>query len=59
LLFARDQEGWVHVATPDNNLQPKTGWTLVSLIEAQKENAANAEQEKLAENKPESAKHSA
>ncbi|TWC29625.1 sodium/proton antiporter (CPA1 family) [Pseudomonas sp. SJZ079] len=59
LLFARDREGWVHVATPDNSVQPKTGWTLVSLIEAQKENAAIAEQDSLAENKPESAKHSA
>jgi CPA1 family monovalent cation:H+ antiporter len=58
LLFARDREGWVHVVTPDNNVQPKTGWTLVSLIEAQKENAVNADQENLAETTPESAKHS-
>ncbi|HDS1767578.1 MULTISPECIES: cation:proton antiporter [Pseudomonas] len=33
LLFARDDHGWVHVASPDNPLQPQPGWTLVALIE--------------------------
>ncbi|HEN8728171.1 TPA: sodium:proton antiporter [Pseudomonas putida] len=33
LLFARDGHGWVHVASPDNPLQPQPGWTLVALIE--------------------------
>ena len=33
LLFARDGQGWVHVASPDNPLQPQPGWTLVALIE--------------------------
>ncbi|WP_043204017.1 cation:proton antiporter [Pseudomonas putida] len=33
LLFARDGHGWVHVASPDNPLQPQQGWTLVALIE--------------------------
>ena len=34
LLFARDREGHVHVATPEEQLQPQTGWTLVALVEA-------------------------
>jgi len=34
LLFARDREGRVHVATPEEQLQPQTGWTLVAMIEA-------------------------
>ena len=34
LLFARDREGRVHVATPEEQLQPQTGWTLVALVEA-------------------------
>lgn len=33
LLFARDGQGWVHVASPDDPLQPQPGWTLVALIE--------------------------
>ncbi|HFL7937404.1 TPA: cation:proton antiporter [Pseudomonas putida] len=33
LLFAHDGHGWVHVASPDNPLQPQPGWTLVALIE--------------------------
>ncbi|WP_049275612.1 cation:proton antiporter [Pseudomonas putida] len=33
LLFARDGHGWVHVASPDNPLQPQPRWTLVALIE--------------------------
>ena len=33
LLFARDDHGWVHVASPDNSLAPQPGWTLVALIE--------------------------
>lgn len=33
LLFARDGQGWVHVASPDNPLQPQPGWILVALIE--------------------------
>ncbi|MGF6392634.1 cation:proton antiporter [Pseudomonas plecoglossicida] len=32
LLFARDQHGWVHVASPDATLLPQPGWTLVALI---------------------------
>ncbi|MDA7085418.1 sodium:proton antiporter [Pseudomonas sp. SA3-5] len=47
LLFARDREGWVHVATPGHNLQPQTGWTLVSLIETQTANTAGAEHNSL------------
>ncbi|WP_194791681.1 cation:proton antiporter [Pseudomonas sp. UFMG81] len=33
LMFARDNHGWVHVASPDHPLQPQPGWTLVALIE--------------------------
>lgn len=33
LLFARDGQGWVHVASPDNPLKPQPGWTLVALVE--------------------------
>ena len=33
LLFARDANGWVHVASPDNPLTPQSGWTLVALVE--------------------------
>lgn len=47
LLFARDREGWVHVATSGHNLQPQTGWTLVSLIETQTASTAGAEQNSL------------
>ena len=32
LLFARDNSGWVHVVTPDSELKPGTGWTLLALI---------------------------
>lgn len=41
LMFARDNHGWVHVATPEHPLQPQPGWTLVALIEP--ENKAQAE----------------
>lgn len=41
LMFARDNHGWVHVATPEHALQPQPGWTLVALIEP--ENKAQAE----------------
>ncbi|WP_256816280.1 cation:proton antiporter [Pseudomonas guariconensis] len=34
LLFARDSNGWVHVASPDSPLKPQPGWTLVALVEA-------------------------
>lgn len=33
LLFAREPNGWVHVVTPEQELQPQKGWTLVALIE--------------------------
>jgi hypothetical protein len=33
LLFARDEHGWVHVASADEPLQPQAGWTLVALVE--------------------------
>ena len=32
LLFARDKTGWVHVLTPDSDLKPGAGWTLLALI---------------------------
>lgn len=32
LLFARDQNGWVHVVTPQSELKPVAGWTLLALI---------------------------
>jgi NhaP-type Na+/H+ or K+/H+ antiporter len=35
LLFARDDSGWVHVATPDSPLKPSAGWTLLALIQPQ------------------------
>ncbi|MDZ4020434.1 cation:proton antiporter [Pseudomonas sichuanensis] len=41
LMFARDNHGWVHVATPEHPLQPQPGWTLLALIEP--ENKAQAE----------------
>lgn len=37
LLFARDANGWVHVACPDTPLTPQAGWTLVSLIDPQRQ----------------------
>lgn len=33
LLFARDGNGWMHVATPDEPLNPQPGWTLLALVE--------------------------
>ncbi|MBV6825120.1 sodium:proton antiporter [Pseudomonas sp. PD9R] len=33
VLFARDDSGWVHVATSDSGLKPGAGWTLVALIQ--------------------------
>ncbi|MFO6277570.1 sodium:proton antiporter, partial [Pseudomonas aeruginosa] len=35
LLFARDPNGRMHVATPQSTLAPGTGWTLLSLIDAE------------------------
>lgn len=35
LLFARDTSGWVHVVTPESDLKPGPGWTLLALIQAQ------------------------
>ena len=32
LLFARDSTGWVHVVTPESELKPGAGWTLLALI---------------------------
>ena len=32
LLFARDHNSWVHVVTPDSDLKPGAGWTLLALI---------------------------
>ena len=32
LLFARDSSGWVHVVTPQSDLKPEAGWTLLALI---------------------------
>ncbi|HGY9626225.1 sodium:proton antiporter [Pseudomonas juntendi] len=37
VLFARDANGWVHVASPDAPLKPQPGWTLVALVEADRE----------------------
>lgn len=33
LLFARDPNGWLHVATPEQPLKPTSGWTLIALVE--------------------------
>ncbi|MCP1516632.1 hypothetical protein J2Y74_000942 [Pseudomonas migulae] len=35
LLFARNDSGWVHVATPDSPLKPSAGWSLLALIQPQ------------------------
>ena len=32
LLFARDSSSWVHVVTPQSDLKPEAGWTLLALI---------------------------
>ena len=32
LLFARDSGGWVYVVTPESDLKPGPGWTLLALI---------------------------
>ena len=37
LLFARDASGWVHVVGPDHPLKPASGWTLLSLIQPEKD----------------------
>ncbi len=37
LLFARDNQGHVHVATPAQSLQPQPGWVLVAMIDPQPE----------------------
>ncbi len=31
-LFARDSSGWVHVITPNSDLKPATGWTILALV---------------------------
>lgn len=33
LLFARDPNDWLHVATPEQPLKPTSGWTLIALVE--------------------------
>ena len=33
LLFARDPQGWVHVITPETELTPQAGWTVLALIQ--------------------------
>ncbi|RKS18670.1 sodium/proton antiporter (CPA1 family) [Pseudomonas sp. WPR_5_2] len=35
LLFMRDNNGWVHVVTPDSTHKPGAGWTLLALIQPQ------------------------
>ncbi len=37
LLFARDASGWVHVCGPESTLKPAPGWTLLALIQQQKD----------------------
>ena len=32
LLFARDSSGWVHVITPNSDVKPATGWTVLALV---------------------------
>ncbi|MFK7604695.1 MULTISPECIES: sodium:proton antiporter [unclassified Pseudomonas] len=32
LLFARDSSGWVHVITPNSEVKPATGWTVLALV---------------------------
>lgn len=32
LLFARDSNGWVHVVTPQSEIKPEAGWTLLALV---------------------------
>ncbi|CRM32677.1 potassium/proton antiporter [Pseudomonas sp. 31 R 17] len=33
LLFARDNSGWVHVVTPESDMKPLAGWTLLAVIQ--------------------------
>ncbi len=33
LLFARDNSGWVHVVTPESEMKPLAGWTLLAVIQ--------------------------
>lgn len=33
LMFMRDDNGWVHVVTPETTLKPGAGWTLLALIQ--------------------------
>ncbi|MEE9102136.1 sodium:proton antiporter [Pseudomonas nitroreducens] len=40
LLFARDPNGRLHIASPDRPLTPGTGWTVISLVEEAPENVA-------------------
>ena len=38
LLFARDSSGWVHVITPDSEVTPDTGWTVLALVKPEAPN---------------------
>jgi hypothetical protein len=42
LLFARDRQQRLHVVTPDSELRPLPGWTLVALVEPEATNQAPA-----------------
>ncbi|WP_300631939.1 hypothetical protein [Pseudomonas sp.] len=33
LLFARDNSAWGHVVTPESDLKPVAGWTLLAVIQ--------------------------
>lgn len=41
LLFARDPNGRLHIASPDHPLAPVTGWTVISLVEEASENTTS------------------
>ena len=36
-LFAFDKRGWLHIVTPDKELEPQSGWTIISLDYSQVE----------------------
>ncbi len=41
LLFAKDPNGRLHIASPERPLTPGTGWTVISLIEEVAEGASS------------------
>ncbi|MFV3367396.1 cation:proton antiporter [Pseudomonas sp. NY15435] len=49
LLFAKDPNGRLHIASPERPLAPDTGWTVISLIEEASGNPAGANETGRAE----------